>query len=105
MAIVSFATLKSYFTAGARPTQTQFENLIDSLSGRVTETVEVGVDASVATVDGATQWELQGTVIDRDHIIVFVNGAQLSSWTLCSNTVCFDYLLEDGYKLFARYWS
>jgi len=105
VAVVSFATLKSYFTAGARPTQQQFENLIDTTTGRATETARVGVDAKVTTESGLTVWELVGDVVDRDHITVFVNGVRFSSWNLCSGKVCFDYLLDDGYMLTARYWS
>jgi hypothetical protein len=105
MAVVSFATLKSYFTAGARPTQSNFEDLIDTTTGRATPTAVVGIDASVSTVDGLTVWELEGTIVDRDHISVFINGARVSGWTLCSGKICFDYLLPDGYMLTARYWS
>ena len=51
MAEVSIATLKGYFQTGKYPTQTQFENLIDSL-WRIIE---------LQVADGWIQWSVAGS--------------------------------------------
>ena len=65
MAIVSVATLKGYFTTGKYPTQTQFENLIDSLR-HVSELIEAAdIDGLQALLDAKADVE---TTYDKDAV-------------------------------------
>ena len=83
MAEVSIATLKGYFQTGKYPTQTQFENLIDSLwriielqvadgwiqwsvagSGNWINLLEIGVSGSFESADNKTITVTNGIITD-----------------------------------------
>jgi len=58
MSVVSLATLKSYFETGDKPTQAEFENLIDTLGQFVGVLVPFKLELSTAECMAADQYQI-----------------------------------------------